>query len=156
MAKFDLKAAYWNVPVHPDDRWLLGMVWENQLFMDVALPFGLRSAPIIFSALANVTTQPCSQALAQLPTYCKRREAGRGPGNEATNYLLSIFTADCVRQTCPDGGCTNQKSHIRVAHSYCNKLLEGPHMVHGLIPQDLVSRLQSNMGRKPGRFVRVQ
>ena len=26
MAKFDLKAAYRNVPVHPDDRWLLGMV----------------------------------------------------------------------------------------------------------------------------------
>ena len=53
MAKFDLKAAYRNVPVHPDDRWLLGMVWENQLFVDVALPFRLRSAPIIFSALAD-------------------------------------------------------------------------------------------------------
>ena len=34
MAKFDLKAAYRNVPVHPDDRWLLGMVWEDQLFVD--------------------------------------------------------------------------------------------------------------------------
>ena len=53
MAKFDLKAAYRNVPIHLDDRWLLGMVWENQLFVDTALPFGLRSAPIIFSALAD-------------------------------------------------------------------------------------------------------
>ena len=26
MAKSDLKAAYRNVPVHPDDHWLLGMV----------------------------------------------------------------------------------------------------------------------------------
>ena len=26
MANFDLKAAYRNVPVHPDDRWLLGMM----------------------------------------------------------------------------------------------------------------------------------
>jgi len=33
MAKFHLKAAYRNVPVHPDDRWLLGMVWEDQLFL---------------------------------------------------------------------------------------------------------------------------
>ena len=41
MAKFDLKAAYRNVPVHPDDRWLLGMVWEDQLFVDATLPFGL-------------------------------------------------------------------------------------------------------------------
>ena len=38
MAKFDLKAAYMNVPVHPDDQWLLGMVWEDQLFVDAALP----------------------------------------------------------------------------------------------------------------------
>ena len=30
LAKFDLKAAYRNVPVHPDDRWLFGMVWEDQ------------------------------------------------------------------------------------------------------------------------------
>ena len=29
LAKFDLKAAYRNVPVHPDDRWLLGMVWDD-------------------------------------------------------------------------------------------------------------------------------
>ena len=42
MAKFVLKAAYQNVPVHPDDCWLLVMVWENQLFVDIALSFGLR------------------------------------------------------------------------------------------------------------------
>ena len=53
MAKFDLKSAYRNIPVHPDDRWLLGMVWEDKLFVDTALPFGLRSAPIIFNAVAE-------------------------------------------------------------------------------------------------------
>ena len=26
LVKFDLKAAYWNVPVHPEDRWLLGVI----------------------------------------------------------------------------------------------------------------------------------
>ncbi len=35
MAKFDLKAAYRNVPVHPDDR---EMVWKDQLFVDTTLP----------------------------------------------------------------------------------------------------------------------
>ena len=53
MAKFDLKSAYRNVPVHPDDRWLLGMLWDDQLFIDAALPFGLRSAPMIFNAVAE-------------------------------------------------------------------------------------------------------
>ena len=27
MAKFDVEAAYRNIPVHPDDRYLLGMQW---------------------------------------------------------------------------------------------------------------------------------
>ena len=53
MAKFDLKAAYRNMPVHPDDRWLLGMAWQNQLYVDTALPFGLRSAPAIFNVVAE-------------------------------------------------------------------------------------------------------
>ena len=53
MAKFDLKAAYRNVPVHPGDRWLLRMVWEDSLYVDTVLTYGFRSAPAIFSAVAN-------------------------------------------------------------------------------------------------------
>ena len=53
MAKFDLKSAYRQVPVHPDDRSLLGMEWRDQLYVDTALPFGLRSAPAIFNAVAE-------------------------------------------------------------------------------------------------------
>ena len=53
MAKLDLKSAYRMVPVHPEDQWLLGMSWNNQLFVDTRLPFGLRSAPKIFSAVAD-------------------------------------------------------------------------------------------------------
>ena len=47
MAKVDAKSAYRNVPVHPDDRWLMGMMWDGALYVDTALPFGLRSAPKI-------------------------------------------------------------------------------------------------------------
>ena len=32
LAKFDLKAAYRNVPVHPDDRLLLDMIWQVSYF----------------------------------------------------------------------------------------------------------------------------
>ena len=46
LAKFDLESAYRILPVHPDDRPLLGMEWKDQIYVDVALPFGLRSAPI--------------------------------------------------------------------------------------------------------------
>ena len=53
LAKFDIESAYRIVPVHPDDRQLLGMEWRGRLFVDAALPFGLRSAPKIFTALAD-------------------------------------------------------------------------------------------------------
>ena len=51
LAKSDIKHAYRQVPIHPDDWLLLGVRWNGQLFCDATLPFGLRSAPIIFSAV---------------------------------------------------------------------------------------------------------
>ena len=54
LAKIDIKKAYRNIPVAPADRLLLGMIWENQLFVDATLPFGLRSALKIFTAVADV------------------------------------------------------------------------------------------------------
>ena len=53
LAKLDLENAYRIVPVHPDDRWLLGMEWGGGWYVDTTLPFGLRSAPKIFTALAD-------------------------------------------------------------------------------------------------------
>ena len=41
------------VPVHPTDRPLLGMMWKGGLYIDTALPLGLRSAPKIFNAVAD-------------------------------------------------------------------------------------------------------
>ena len=53
MAKVDIKAAYRIIPVHPLDRPLLGITWRGQIFIDTKLPFGLRSAPKIFNAVAD-------------------------------------------------------------------------------------------------------
>jgi hypothetical protein len=54
MAKFDVEAAYRNIPIHPDELFLLGMTWRDQYFVDLTLPFGLRSAPFIFDSVANM------------------------------------------------------------------------------------------------------
>ena len=54
MAKFDVASAYRIIAVHPQDRYLLGMKWRDSFFVDLALPFGLRSAPFIFSAVADM------------------------------------------------------------------------------------------------------
>ena len=53
LAKIDLLHAYRVIPVHPDDHPLLGIQWGQDTFIDTALPFGLRSAPKIFSAVAD-------------------------------------------------------------------------------------------------------
>ena len=56
MAKIDIRQAYRANPVHPADRDLLGMVWHGELFIGTALPFGLRSPPKIFTAVADAVT----------------------------------------------------------------------------------------------------
>lgn len=53
LAKLDLESAYRVIPVHPADRRLLGMEWKGEVFVDTALPFGLRSAPKVFNAFAD-------------------------------------------------------------------------------------------------------
>ena len=53
LAKFDIASAYRIIPVHPEDRRLLGVRWRGKLLADGALPFGLRSAPKLFTAVAN-------------------------------------------------------------------------------------------------------
>ncbi|KAL5477312.1 hypothetical protein EMCRGX_G024096 [Ephydatia muelleri] len=54
MAKVDIKSAYRLLPVHPEDRLLLGMEWQGLAYIDTTLPFGLRSAPKIFTAVADM------------------------------------------------------------------------------------------------------
>ena len=56
MAKSDAQNVYRIVPVHPEDRPLLGMKWQGALYVDMVLPFGIRSAPassLILQTLLN-------------------------------------------------------------------------------------------------------
>ena len=53
LAKIDIESAYRLIPVHPQDRPLQTMAWQGQLYIDPMLPFGLRSAPKIFNAVAD-------------------------------------------------------------------------------------------------------
>ena len=41
------------VPVHAEDQHLLGVRWDGTVYIDRVLPFGLRSAPKLFSAVAD-------------------------------------------------------------------------------------------------------
>ena len=54
LGKVDLKQAYRQIPVHQRDHHLLGIMWDQRVYVDRALPFGLRSAPNIFSAVLDM------------------------------------------------------------------------------------------------------
>ena len=54
LAKFDINAAYHNVAIHPSDRFLLGMKWRVQFYIDLALPFRLCSALFIFDSVVSL------------------------------------------------------------------------------------------------------
>lgn len=51
MAKIDLTDAFLTVPVHPDDQHFLQFSWGGELYQFVAMPFGLASAPRVFTKL---------------------------------------------------------------------------------------------------------
>ena len=53
LVKMDLKDAYRVIPVHPQDHHF-GIQWCGDMFVDQNLPFGLWSAPKIFTAFSEM------------------------------------------------------------------------------------------------------
>ena len=53
MMKRDLKSAFCHIPVAPSDYWLLLFQWDGKYYIDMFLPFGLRTAPRIFNYFAE-------------------------------------------------------------------------------------------------------
>ncbi len=62
MAKMNIKQAYRHIPIHPGDRQLLGMQWREKVLIDAALPFGLRLARLIFTAVADAAVWVMQQS----------------------------------------------------------------------------------------------
>ena len=54
MAKIDIKSAFRLLPVHPADRPLLMISWNNSIYIDLCIPFGLCSAPKLFNVAADL------------------------------------------------------------------------------------------------------
>ena len=130
LAMLDLKEAYRAVPVHPSDQPLLEMAWQGTTYTDRALPFGLRSAPKIFSALTDAmmwilwnrgivmavhylddflllgppASPPCSQALASTISLCKELgfpvTADKTEGPGSTLTFLGVEIDSIASEIC--------------------------------------------------------
>ena len=99
LAKFDIESAYRLIPVHPQDRPLQAVRWEGNTYVDPMLPFGLRSAPKIFNAVADALNWHLHQA--GIP-------------------LIRHYLDDYIIITPPDASmCT---SFIGLVHRECDRL----------------------------------
>ena len=54
--KIDLQDAYFHVPIHPSSRKYLGFAFENRVYQFQVLPFGLNTAPQVFTRLGHTVT----------------------------------------------------------------------------------------------------
>jgi hypothetical protein len=51
--KRDIKEAFRNIPLAPQNQWLLGFSWKGQFYKETCLSFGLSTAPFIFNLFAE-------------------------------------------------------------------------------------------------------
>ena len=96
LAKIDVKHAYRNIPVHPEDRHLLGMKFEGKVYLDTTLPFGLRSAPKIFTAVADALEFVIrNHGVARIMHYLDDYLTLGPPGLEDCSQNLATITNCC-------------------------------------------------------------
>ncbi len=72
LAKADVKAAYRNVPVHPRDRWLLGMRWEGATFVDGTAVWS-EVHPTDFHCPGRCNPVDCHQERSRMAQALRRR-----------------------------------------------------------------------------------
>ena len=92
LAKVDIKSAFRLLPVHPADRHLLAMRWDQHIFIDTCLPFGLRSIPKLFNVLADLLSWILEQQLVTPVLHYLDDFLTMGPPQSLTcsNHLFEI------------------------------------------------------------------
>ena len=104
MSKMDIKKAYRNVPDHPVDRLLLGMQWRGRVYVDGCLPFGLRSAPLLFMAVADALQWVMeARGVAWLGHYIDDFITVGAPQADECRTNLGIMKAVCMEAGMPTG-----------------------------------------------------
>ena len=87
LTKLDLKDACLMVPVHPCHQKYLRFRWQDQLWQFVVLPFGLNSAPFIFTKLMK-------------PVVATLRKLGNRVILYLDNMLIMANSRDKARDHC--------------------------------------------------------
>ena len=102
LAKIDIRDAYRIVPVHPQDRLFLGVSWDGSVYVDCQLPFGLASAPAIFSAVAEALDWVLrSRGIWAIVHYLDNFLLLGTPGSAECQEALQLTLATCAELGIP-------------------------------------------------------
>ena len=98
----DIESAYRLVPVHPHDRSLLGLRLGDNVYIDPMLPFGLRSAPKIFTAIADALEWCLKSAgIAHVHHYLDDFVVVGSSGTTECSRALDILISKCTELGVP-------------------------------------------------------
>jgi len=61
ISSFDVRGAYWQIPVHPDHQWLNAFVWDGGLYEFTRAPFGQKKSVNTFMRAMRMVMQPLRQ-----------------------------------------------------------------------------------------------
>ena len=96
LAKIDIKSAFRLLPVHPADRHMLGMWWNDGVFINTCFPFWLRSAPKLFNFLADMLVWIAGQSgLSFLLHYLDDFLTIGSPSSPTFQRNLKVLTQIC-------------------------------------------------------------
>ena len=102
LAKIDVKLAYRNFPVHPEDRYLLGMEWKGRVYVDGTLPFGLTSAPLLSITLGDAIQWVAEkEGVSWLGHYIDDFITVGGPSSGECGRNLATIKEVCARVGMP-------------------------------------------------------
>lgn len=144
MAKLDIREAYRIIPIHPEERCFLGVLWDNKLYIDCQLPFGLASAPAIFSALAEALHWVLHQrGVRALVHYLDDFLLLGAPGSSECSVALATTLATCQELGVPIA--SNKVEGPAVSLTFLGiHLHSSPLMVS--LPQSKQLALQASLG----------
>ena len=151
LAKIDIKSAFRLLPVHPADRHLLAMQWNKQIYIDMCLPFGLRSAPKLFNILADLLSWIVEQK-------------GVSPVLHYLDDFLIMTPPSSASHVCLDKLNTIMEVCSQLGIPLAMEKLEGPsqsltflgivldtQLMEARLPEDKLSRIRTQLATWLGR-----
>ena len=149
MGKLDLSSAYRRVPVHPEDQHLLGLEWQGVTYKDTALPFGLRSAPKIFTAIADALAWAmCTRGIRNFLHYLDDFLFCAPPSSSACATAMEIAVPLCAEMGLPIApakreGPATTITFLGIEIDSCSQELR--------LPPEKLSRIRATLRQWEGR-----